>query len=175
MQCRALARSNVSTASCTIVHVLRGRVRLSVPSTKAQPALAQRLTTFWKSQPGIVECRANIGCGSLTLHYNPHCWTGDELCKQICLLSRHNFTNLPAAGEVAPPQTSWFELSLSSAGMVLGLFCEPLAPVLLPLLLTWSALPMLRRAYEAFVRDGRLTVDVLDASATALLSTQGQF
>lgn len=62
--------------------------------------------------------------------------------------------------------SSWFELSLSSAGVALGLLCEPLAPVLLPLL---------KRAYAAVAQEGRLTVDVLDASATALLGVQGQF
>ncbi|HTL60566.1 MAG TPA: heavy metal translocating P-type ATPase [Nitrospira sp.] len=71
--------------------------------------------------------------------------------------------------------SSWFELSLSSAGVVLGFLCEPLAPVLVPLLLAGSALPMLKRAYDAVAAEGRLTVDVLDASATALLSVQGQF
>jgi Cu2+-exporting ATPase len=34
---------------------------------------------------------------------------------------------------------------------------------------------MLKRAYGAVATEGRLTVDVLDASATALLSVQGQF
>src|SRR5262249_38531944 len=52
---------------------------------------------------------------------------------------------------------------------------EPLVPILLPWLLASSAVPMLQRAYNAFAREGRLTVDVLDASATALLGFQGQF
>jgi Cu2+-exporting ATPase len=64
---------------------------------------------------------------------------------------------------------------LSSAGIAVGFLCEPLAPLLVPLLLAGSALPMLKRAHDAVAAEGRLTVDVLDASATALLSLQGQF
>lgn len=50
----------------------------------------------------------------------------------------------------------------------------PLAPVLLPLCVAGSAVQMVTRAYDAFTREGRLTVDVLDTSAAVLLAAQGQ-
>ncbi len=170
--------TGVSTP-CHILHTTPGRVRLRVPWIKGQPSLAQRLASFLSVCPGIIGCQANSDCASVTIRYEPRVWTAEALCRNVNELSRRDVERLPAprgqnAAEAAQ-DGSWFELSLSSIGVALGLLCEPLAPVLLPLLLAGSALPMLKRAYDAFARDGRLTVDVLDASAAALLGFQGQF
>ena len=67
------------------------------------------------------------------------------------------------------------ELWYSSAGIGLVLLLEPLAVPLVPLLLLASALPMLKRARRSLAEDGKLNVDVLDASATSLLVVQGNF
>src|SRR5262249_16867290 len=168
-----------SNLSCHIVHVLPGRLRLRVSWIKDQAELSQRLATFLRTGRGIRECEANGGCASLTLHYDVKQWSSLALCRKVGTLTRRRIERLAVAKALpandAPQDSSWFQLTLSSAGIALGWFCEPLAPFLLPLLLAGSALPMVRRAYDAFVREGRLTVDVLDASATALLGSQGQF
>src|SRR5262249_4976372 len=75
---------------------------------------------------------------------------------------------------VAPEDCSGFELLLSTTGIAVGLLANSFAPPFLPFLLLGSALPMFSRAYDAFARQGTLTVDVLDASATILLSVQGE-
>jgi Cu2+-exporting ATPase len=107
-------------------------------------------------------------------------WDGRRLCRRLNKLSWWEIKRLETmrptiAEDMGDGNSSWFELALSSAGVALGVVCEPLAPVLLPWLLVGSALPMLKRAYQALAADGRLTVDVLDASATAVLGLQGQF
>lgn len=164
--------------ACSIVHVSPGRVRLRVPWIKGKPVLTHQLAAYLNGISGIRDCQGNVDCASLTLRHQGQ-WTAERICQTINRLSRRDIERLPppkgSAEAESAQDSSWFELSLSSAGVVLGLLCEPLAPVMLPLLLAGSALPMLKRAYEAFGRDGRLTVDVLDASATALLSLQGQF
>jgi Cu2+-exporting ATPase len=57
----------------------------------------------------------------------------------------------------------------------LVLLVEPFVAPLVPLLLLASALPMLKRAHRSLSEDGKLNVDVLDASATSLLVVQGNF
>ncbi len=165
-------------SSCSIIHRSPRRVRFRVPWIKGRPDLAQRLAVFLNGLPGLRDCRGNADCASVTLHHHGQ-WTPERLCRTLNCLSRRDIERLSqtkaSAEAEASQDSSWFELSLSSAGIALGVLCEPLAPVLLPVLLAGSALPMLKRAYEAFAREGRLTVDVLDASATALLSLQGQF
>ncbi len=162
-----------------IIHVSPGRVRLRVPWIKGKSDRAQGLAAWLSGLQGIKECLANADCASVTLSYEEGTWTGAKLCRRLNALTLREIKRLPVAkktsGADGAEDSSWFELSLSSAGVALGLICEPLAPLFLPLLLAGSALPMLKRAYEAVTKEGRLTVDVLDASATALLGFQGQF
>jgi len=75
----------------------------------------------------------------------------------------------------APTDETGGELWYSSAGICLVLLVEPLAAPLVPILLLASALPMLKRAHRSLAEDGKLNVDVLDASATSLLVVQGAF
>src|SRR5262245_39777228 len=175
---RALRQRSVITPS-RIIHVSTGRVRLRVPWIKDQPQLAQALAGSLGGLQGIQECRANAECASATISYEEHRWTADKVCRRLNRMSWRDIERcLVANGNAASEMdqnSSWFELSLSSAGVALGLICEPLAPILVPLLLAGSALPMLKRAYEAVAKEGRLTVDVLDASATGLLGLQGHF
>jgi manganese/zinc-transporting P-type ATPase C len=165
--------------SSHIIHRSPGRVRLRVPWIKDQPDLARGLAAWLGGLQGIVQSEANADCASVTLCYEEGTWTGAKLCRRLNRLTPRQIARLPVAnntsGTDGTQHSSWFELSLSSTGVALGLLCEPLAPVLVPLLLAGSALPMLKRAYEALAKEGRLTVDVLDASATALLGFQGRF
>jgi heavy metal translocating P-type ATPase len=166
-------------ARTSIIHLLPGRVRFRVPWIKDRPQVAQGLVSKLNGLQGIKECRANAECGSVTVSYEEHHLTAARLCRHLNALTWHDLKQLSIANgpsaAIATHDSSWFELSLSSAGIALGFLCEPLAPLLVPLLLAGSALPMLKRAYEAVAQEGRLTVDVLDASATALLGLQGQF
>jgi len=161
-----------------ILHRLPGRVRLRVPWIKNKPKVAQGLACTLSGEEGITESRTNTECASVTISFDQRRWTPERLTRRLNRLTSRDLQRLATNtnGFSSEPQTSsWFELSLSSAGVALGLVCEPLAPVIVPLMLAGSAVPMLKRAYEAVARENRLTVDVLDASATALLSVQGQF
>ena len=166
-----------------IIHRVPGRVRFRVPWIKNNPYLGGALAAKLKCMEGINECRANAECASVTILYDECLCTANRLSRRLNRLTSQDLERLAATngtksthGKVSDPQSSssWFELSMSSVGVALGLLCEPLSPVLVPLLLAGSALPMLKRAYDAVAAEGRLTVDVLDASATALLSLQGQ-
>jgi Cu2+-exporting ATPase len=151
-----------------------------VPWIKNRPQIAHALAAFLGGIEGLNECRANADCASIIISYNQQRWSADRLSRRLNKFSLRDLERLAAVNGSAKvtcetQSSSWFELSLSSAGVALGLLCEPLAPVIVPLLLAGSALPMLKRAYDAIAAEGRLTVDVLDASATALLTLQGRF
>ena len=159
---------------CAIVHALPGRVRLRVPWIKADRRAAQEMVSSLARLAGITQAEANADCASVTLSFDSECWTPIELCEQVDE-SAPRTARSPVAPTHAMDHSSWYELSLSSLGMAAALVLDSLSPLVLPFLLAGSAVPMATRAYEAFAREGRLTVDVLDTSAALLLSLQGRF
>ncbi|HEU4682941.1 MAG TPA: heavy metal translocating P-type ATPase [Nitrospira sp.] len=156
-----------------MVHDMPGRVRVRVAWIKSRRDLADVLAARMGRLAGVSHASANPYCASLTLRYDPAVWTAAALCRRIDKLA-------PRRGErpgyrPAPDRSAWYELSLSSFGLAAAWTKSAFAPVLLPLCVAGSAVPMLARAYHAFAREDQLTVDVLDASATAVLCAQGQF
>lgn len=163
---------------CRIVHTLSGRTRLRVPALKHQARLASSLEGYLRDQPGITAVCSTPICESVLVTYEPMRWTPAALCQLLLALTPQAvLTYQPTTvRRTAPPQPEdkpWFALLLSSAAVAASLLAEPVAPVLLPLLLG-SAWPIFVRAFETLVQHNRLNVDVLDASATILLTVQGQ-
>ncbi|MEP6932991.1 MAG: HAD-IC family P-type ATPase, partial [Nitrospirota bacterium] len=169
-------------ADTSVVHAIRGRVRLRVPALKTSPGLAEPLQRFLKDQPGVADVTVNDWCSSVTVTCDPSTWTSDRLCVWVQLLNPAAVISFKSANEnesvdqtLAPTDEAGDELWYSSAGICLVLLLGPLAAPLVPLLLLASALPMLKRAHRSLSEDGKLNVDVLDASATSLLVVQGAF
>lgn len=164
--------------SCTIVHALVRRTRLHIPALKTSPMLGDWLRAYLRDQPGIEDVSVNPTCASLVVLFVPSEWTPSALCRHVNEQSldeletyrpHHVEKGIPAVDDGA----SAFQLLLSSIGIVASVAVEVAAPVM-PLILLASALPMLSRAFDAMTRRDRLNVDVLDASATALLAVQGK-
>jgi Cu2+-exporting ATPase len=167
-------------ADTSVVHAIRGRVRLRVPAMKTIPGLAEPLQRLLRDQPGVKEVTVNDWCFSVTVICDPATWTSDRLCVWVQLLNPTEVVSYKSANESvdhaqATTDEAGDELWYSSAGICLVLLVEPLAAPLVPLLLLASALPMLKRAHRSLSEDGKLNVDVLDASATSLLVVQGAF
>jgi len=164
----------------SVVHAISGRVRLRVPALKTSPALAEPLERLLRDQPGVSDVNVNDWCSSVTVTCDPFVWTPDRLCLWLQLLKAEEVASYkPASGptdQVLPStDEAGDELWYSSAGIGVALLVEPLAAPLVPVLLLFSALPMLKRAHRSLSEDGKLNVDVLDASATSLLVVQGSF
>jgi cation-transporting P-type ATPase C len=167
-------------ADTSVVHAIRGRVRLRVPALKTTLGLAEPLERLLRDQPGIADVSVNDWCYSVTVTCDPSVWTPDRLCVWLQLLKAAevaSYKSTNATTDQAPAITdeAGDELWYSSAGIGLVFLVEPLAAPLVPLLLLASALPMLKRAHRSLSEDGKLNVDVLDASATSLLVVQGNF
>ncbi len=166
-------------ARTEIVHHIPGRVRLRVPALTARPRLAEPLAQYLGDQPGVTGVGVNTWCDSVTVTFDPTRWTAESLCRFVRAL-RHEDVEAsrrknPSNGQAQPVTESGAgpELWYSSTAIALWFTAEPLAVPLMPVLLLASAIPMLSRAYRSLADDGKLNVDVLDASATALLTVQG--
>ena len=164
----------------TVVHTIPGRVRLRVPALKTLPDLAEPLEKLLRDQPGVTDVSVNDWCYSVTVTCDPSVWTTDRLCTWVRLQSASEVATYNSVKEQtdqsqAPSEEAGNELWYSSAGFGVALLVEPLAAPLVPVLLLLSALPMLKRAHRSLSEDGKLNVDVLDASATSLLVVQGNF
>ncbi|HXC66378.1 MAG TPA: heavy metal translocating P-type ATPase [Nitrospiraceae bacterium] len=176
----APAKLTNTLADTSVVHAIPGRIRLRVPALKTSPGLAEPLQRLLMDQPGITEVTVNDWCFSVTVICDLSKWTSDRLCMWLQLLNVAEVASYKTAKEVAdqvqgPTDEAGDELWYSSAGICLVLLIEPLAAPFVPLLLLASALPMLKRAHRSLAEDGKLNVDVLDASATSLLVVQGAF
>jgi Cu2+-exporting ATPase len=167
-------------ADTSVVHAISGRVRLRVPALKTLPGLAEPLARLLRDQPGVADVSVNDWCASVTVTCDPSVWTPDRLCLWLQLqkaaeIVSYKSANEPADQAQASSDEAGDELWYSSAGIGLVLLVEPFVAPLVPLLLFASALPMLKRAHRSLSEDGKLNVDVLDASATSLLVVQGNF
>ena len=176
----APTRVTGTLADTSVIHAIRGRVRLRVPALKTSPNLAQPLERLLRDQPGVADVSVNDWCYSVTVTCDPSVWTSDKLCEWLQRLKATDvasYESANAATDQAPATTdeAGDELWYSSAGIGVALLIEPLAAPLVPLLLLASALPMLKRARRSLTEDGKLNVDVLDASATSLLVVQANF
>ena len=167
-------------ADTSIVHSLEGRVRLRIPALKTSSDLPQGIERMLLDQSGITEVSVSTWSASVTISYDPSLWTSERLCEWMKGLgveqvSSYQPTGTRASQAAAEGETSGNELWYSSAGIGMALLLEPLAAPFLPVLLLASALPMLKRAHHSLSEEGKLNVDVLDASATSLLVVQANF
>jgi Cu2+-exporting ATPase len=167
-------------ADTSVVHAISGRVRLRVPALKTSPGLAEPLQQLLRDQPGVADVSVNDWCASVTVTCDTSVWTPDRLCLWLQLQKAVEIASYKSANESAyqaqaASDEAGDELWYSSAGIGLVLLVEPFVAPLVPLLLLASALPMLKRAHRSLSEDGKLNVDVLDASATSLLVVQGNF
>ncbi|MEW6248605.1 MAG: heavy metal translocating P-type ATPase [Nitrospirota bacterium] len=176
----AIGAASGDLGPVTLIHAIKGRLRVRVPRLKSDDRLADRLRFVLEDRPGIIDVQVNQGCASVTLTYDPAAVTPDSVLETVRGLSRRELRDYQGNDSrrtkpaTEASQGSGLELLLSTAGIALGFLAESAAAPLVPFLLLGSTLPMLGRAYDAFARKGTLNVDVLDASAAAVLTVQGQ-
>ena len=74
-------------AATHVIHSIPGRVRLRVPTLKADSHLTRGLQTLLSAQAGVTEVTVAPGCQSVTVVHDPAMWTSKSLC--LFLQSRH--------------------------------------------------------------------------------------
>src|SRR5919199_2060319 len=152
-----------------IVHAIHGRLRLRVECPQIFDGLSRVGESFLRDQPGIQEVRLNPGCRSVVLTYNPAVLRADQVIDLVNGLSPEQLKSYqprsPQQRTEEPSWLSWLPLGLSSAAIALGMLAES---AVAPWLLAAAAVPIVARAFEAVTQRGKLSVDVLDAAATAV-------
>lgn len=164
---------------CRTLHTISGRTRFRVPALTWRAELAPQLETYLGDQDGIVSIRTVPVCGSVVVTYDAARWTAKALERCITSLSCAALAAYQPTASIRstpPPEPRrfpWLDLFLSSAAVATSVIAGPTNPLPL-LLLMGSSWPIFARALDAILCRNRLNVDVLDASATAVLSLRGQ-
>jgi heavy metal translocating P-type ATPase len=163
---------------CHTIHAIPGRTRLRVQAMRWHAALAKQLEAFLSDQDGVESVRTVAVCGSVAVTHDPVRWTSQTLAGLVSSLSFDQLASYQPASPVRriPPEAPglpWVELLLSSVAVAASVTIGPSTPLLLPLLIG-SSWPIFSRALHAVLHRNQLNVDVLDVSATTLLTLQGQ-
>ena len=74
---------NSGLATTSVVHAIRGRVRLRVPVLNLRPQLVEPLQLFVLDQPGVTAVGINDRCSSVMVSYEPSTWSSDALCRLV--------------------------------------------------------------------------------------------
>jgi heavy metal translocating P-type ATPase len=161
--------------TCSLVHAVRGRVRLRIGRPELLDGLADSLEAFLRDQPGVQAVRLNLNCRSIVLHYDADLLTAENLLSVVDTLpfdALRRYQSRPRPAQVDDsPSVAWLPLALSSAAVALGLLAES---AFAPWMLVGAALPIFSRALKALSQKGKLNIDVLDATATTVLLLHGQ-
>jgi hypothetical protein len=91
-------------AAAHVIHSIRGRVRLRVPTLKAGSQLGRGLEALLSIQPGVTEAAVNTGCRSVTVVHEPEVWTSESLCMFLQSRSREEleqYASLALADDAA--------------------------------------------------------------------------
>lgn len=166
---------------CELVHEIAGRARIRFDSPYLFNGQIDRLAHCLQEQRGVRHVRLSPSTQSAVITYDPALASGSRLLRQIrrqSLPSRNGHSShngqlrkqQPAGdGSWLPP---WTPLALSSLAMALGAVSQA---ALVPWVVAGASVPIVKRAIDSLWRRRRLNVDVLDASALAVLLSQGQF
>lgn len=156
-----------------IMHAIEGRIRVRVQAQEIFETLTPSFQSFLHSHPGILNVRLNSQCRSVVVCYVPAALSTDAVTKILAAASVDHLRTV----EIIPLQTRqdldasppWVSLVFSTAAVALGFLESWVTPWILAL----ASVPIFSRAFDALTRKGELTVDVLDAAATAVLGFRG--
>ena len=183
-----------SQITYSVVHHIKGRIRLRIPRLAYDSAFAQRLECVAIELPGVTRVRVNMSARSLIVDYRPESSTRDAgrtpnrghamlsaLVECIRVAAGADVaTDLdPHASPQEEGRINYMErLGLPALGI--GLSAGVAAGLGIPYLLVGgavlaSAAPIFQRTAQGIRDEKRLTVDFLDASAIVLLTAQASF
>ncbi|MCS6861391.1 MAG: heavy metal translocating P-type ATPase, partial [Abditibacteriales bacterium] len=162
------------SVSLEVVHSIPGRVRVRIPHLKHVNGFAEEFVRFMSTRQGVRQVRVNKTCATAVIHYDPQVLSLKATQRLLNRSLKAALNGNRLAQRVPHKQTpEWRPLFLSTLLLLVRWLPLPLSMRLLSLLTLLAALPTLSRAWRALVKERRLNVDVLDATAVALLTRQG--
>jgi hypothetical protein len=84
-------------AATHVIHSIPGRVRLRVPTLKANSNLIRGLRGLLSAQAGVTEVTVAPVCQSVTVVHNPAVWTPESLCLFLQSRSREELDQYESA------------------------------------------------------------------------------
>jgi Cu2+-exporting ATPase len=160
---------------CSVVHSMPGRLRLCLDGSSGVVDPFEGCARFLRTQPGVTEVQSNSSCRSIVITYDPTQQSAEGLIRAVQTAPPDQLQPSPSTqanpDSANSSEDTWLPLTLSSIAVGLGLLAET---TLAPWLTLGAAIPIFGRALDALWREGKLGVDSLDASATAVLLMQGQ-
>lgn len=188
--------SNVSRAvtlravEYEVAHQVRGRLRLTIPRLGFDAPFAERLASAIIDLPGVKRARVSKPSCSLVVEYKPKpagSRAADTMLPQVVECLRVA-AEADRTQDVTPEPDVPVELSDRakavrhltlpalglglSAGMLVGL---AVPPVLMGGIVLASAKPIFERAVQGIREEKRLTIETLDVTAIALMTSQAVF
>ena len=94
---------NGPLAATHVIHSIPGRVRLRVPTLKADSHLAGGLQLLLSAQAGVTEVTVATVCHSVTVVHDPARWTAESLCM---FLQSRNREELEQCASAALPEAA---------------------------------------------------------------------
>src|SRR5262245_31480641 len=155
---------------CRLVHGVPGRARIRLEDPEVFNGMADRFRRYLGARRGVRAVRLSPGARSVVVTYDPAEESAEALLGALRTTSREGLGNDQPGQGTGPEDSSIGPLALATAAILFGSVDALLAHGLV----LAAAAPIFARALESIRRKGKLNVDVLDASATALLVVQGQ-
>ena len=159
-------RPLADTLSVSVVHSLSGRARLRV--TGANDEKIERLAAWLATLQGIVRASPSPPSQSILVQFEPH---ATSVASIVAAVRASDPNEWPEVSQ-SPRPTGWRTATLNT--VVLAATASGLAPPsAVAAAVALTAIPSGRRALQA-LREGRLSVDVLDLAAIAISLGTGQ-
>ncbi|HEY9800606.1 MAG TPA: heavy metal translocating P-type ATPase [Leptolyngbyaceae cyanobacterium] len=168
----------------SVVHAVRGRLRLRVPRLRNDSAYAERLQTLLETDPLVTTVKIKPAAASLVVNYKSSAVTEAKMKSRLsCLLMAASDAGVvllnPKKAAPQEEEKPWpgMQLSVLATGLAVlsGPFGVAVPPVVTAGTIALATLPVFKRAVEGIVKERKLSIDFLDFIAIAITTVQGQF
>ena len=168
-------------AKCTLVHAMRGRVRLAIPTLSKEAQLAGLLADFLGQQAGVRQVRLNRRAANLVVTFDPAVLKAEALVGMITAYDPNpaEIARWQAAQRVqgAPlvhhARRRKIEVALAAVALALSLFAGSVAMPVVYILLLGCAGSMLQRTYKGLRTERKLMIEAIAAAAMVLTGLSG--
>ncbi|GAX37859.1 heavy metal translocating P-type ATPase [Nodularia sp. NIES-3585] len=177
--------AKIPKVSFSVIHSIRGRVRLRVPRLRYDADYAEVLQRLLKSDPLVISVRVKSAAASLVVIYKSSAVTDTKMRSRLsCLMLAASEagmvnTDSPQPSTALAKTDSWPGMQFSVAATGLAVLGGPLGLPIPPMMVVGSiaiaTFPVFQRALSGITTQGKLNIDFLDLIAIAITTFQGRF